>query len=236
MKSLLGLFAVLLIMSVGYICAQSPVDEYGNIIPDDEFGHLGYFSDKLKADSVSVGTIVIYKDTRETTGHFLRHYYGVSSFLTKVFKLSPEKFKMIFGGEGERRTKLYIGPAGTSNLHGIELDETLRGKISKDTLFDWECIDCDPVVFINGFIFREGMVYLARALLANPGTISVIKIGRVEYLSKTAKERRELKKEIRDMLIQSGLRNLKRVRLRFAKGSFAFVYIIPTRRSSGLKG
>lgn len=211
--------------------AQTKIDEYGGIIADDESGRLDYFAAQLKKDKNAKGTIIIYKHRLETTGKFLRHFYGVKNFLVKALDVSPDKFSVVFGGEEVRRTEIWLSESKneTVKFDNKILDETLNGKIMKRTLFDTECIECDPVVFIDGFIFREGLEYFAKALLANPNTNALIEVSKAEY--RTRKKRTELINEILDILVKDTKISKNRIEIQFtspkSEVSYASFYIIP---------
>ena len=210
--------------------AQTKIDEYGAIITDDEYFRLSHFVvEELKKDKDSRVTIIIYKDKSETTGKFLRHFYGVEDFLIKAFDISPDKFSVVFGGEDKRRTEIWLSKSKNDAIkfENKMLDETLAGKINQKLLFDYNCIDCDESPFINQFIFREGFDYLAKALKANPNTVALINIPKVEYVSKTAKEKSELLVEIKNRIIEKNEISKNRIKIQFTSGNFAFFYIIP---------
>lgn len=223
------LLCIILIAFSQTAFAQTKIDEYGGLITDDEYGHIVYFLEELKKDENTFGTLIIYKDKSETTGKFLRHFYGIKSFLADVFAVSPDKFSVVFGGEETRRTEVWLSKSKmeADKFKSKFLDETLVGNINKKVLFDINCIDCDESPFINQFIFREGFDYLAKALKANPKTFALIKIPKVEYVSKTAKEKSELLAEIKNRIIEKNEISKNRIKIQFTSGNFATFYIIP---------
>ena len=231
----LNYFLALLLLGIGTLKGQTMIDRYSAISNDDEFGHLFNFADKLKSNANKTGMILISKDESETVGSFLRHFYGVRAFMISTFGVSPNRFEVVYGGDGRRDTAMYLQSVDSQKrFTSFELDETLRGKITKRTLFDYTCLDCDQSPFINQFIFREGMQYLAKVLLANPGTYSKIFISRVESLSRTPKERKKLRNEIYDRLTRNSLKSTNRVTLQFVNGIDAKIYIFP-RLSPGIR-
>lgn len=212
------------------VLTQIKIDDYGALISEDESGHLDNLVAKLREDSIAEATFVIYKDKAEPTGRFLRHFYGVKDFMIEIYKVSPEKLSIVFGGDNTRRTEIWLSQSKeeAAKFENKVLDETLVGKINRKTLFDYNCIDCDESPFINQFIFREGVDYLAETLKANPHTKAVIEIARVKYLSKTAKERKELLNQIFDKIEKKQIRRNK-ISIRFTSGIWAKFYIIPVR-------
>ena len=227
MRKILPILFVLMISQIAF--AQTKIDEYGKIISDDEGACLYYFVEKLKNDKDAKGAIIIYKDKFETTGKFLRHFHGVKSFLIESLGISPNRFSLVFGGENLRRTEVWLSKSDDEKLKfdAKPLDETLNGKIVKTTLFDIECLDCDQVVFINQFIFREGLEYFARAVQANPNTTALIEISKVEYVSKTRTEKQKLVNKIFEVLVKDNKISKDRIKIRFKSGYNASFYIIP---------
>lgn len=228
-RNFLCLFLAILFSSA--VFAQTQIDEYGPIISDDESARLFNFAEQLKNDEANIGTIVIHKDKSETTGRFLRHFYGVKDFLIEAFDIAPKRFSIVFGGEDVRRTQIWLSKSKkeASKFESKILDETLAGKISRRILFDYNCLDCDESPFVNQFIFREGIDYLANALRANSRTKAIIKIGGVEYLSKSSKEKKDLLKNIFERLEKNKIRR-NRVAVQFTSGMLARFYIIPVKR------
>lgn len=210
------------------VFSQTKIDEYGKIITDDESARLYNFVEQLKKDKTVSGTLVIYKDKSETTGKFLRHFYGVKSILMNSFGVSPDSFSIVFGGEDIRRTEIWLNNSKeeSSKFESKILDETLAGKINRKTLFDNNCIDCDESPFINQFIFGAGLDYLAEALKANPDTSALIQIAKVEYLAESTKERKDLINLIFDRLKKSQIPK-DRISVKFIRGVEAKFYIIP---------
>lgn len=227
MRKILPILFVLLISQIAF--AQTKIDEYGKIIPDDEYFRLTYFLEQLKEDKNFKGTIVIQKDKFETTGKFLRHFHGVKSFLIESLGISSDRFSLVFGGENVHQTELWLSKSDDEKLKfdAKPLDETLNGKITKTTLFDSECLDCDQVVFINQFIFREGLEYFARAVQANPNTTALIEISKVEYVSRTRTEKQKLVNKIFEVLVKDNKISKDRIKIRFKSGYNASFYIIP---------
>lgn len=223
------LLVVLLLAGAISNVSQTDLDRYGGLSPEDEFGHLIYFADTLKTKPTTKASVIIYKDERETAGAFLRYFYGIQAFMTTALGVSPDRFDVIYAGQNVRKTEIYLQAVGEKRaIPTSRLDDVLQGEINKKTLFDTACIDCDSSPFINQFIFREGIDYLANALIANPNTDSVVEIPRVESLSKTSREQLNLSREIYERLAQNGLLSQKRVKLRFVKGIFARIYVFPS--------
>lgn len=227
MRKILPILFVLMISQITF--TQTKIDEYGKIISDDEYFRLAYFLEQLKEDKKFKGTIVIQKNKFETPGKFLRHFHGVKSFLIESLGISPDRFSLVFGGENLRQTELWLSKSDNEKLKfdAKSLDETLNGKITKTTLFDSECLDCDQVVFINQFIFREGLEYFARAVQANPNTTALIEISKVEYVSKTRTEKQKLVNKIFEVLVKDNKISKNRIKIRFKSGYNASFYIIP---------
>jgi hypothetical protein len=228
MKSVLSILFILLVWQISF--AQTESAEYGGVIPDEEYAYLSIFADKLNKNADTKGIIIIHKHKTEPVGHFLRHFYGVRNYLINQFSAPAERFSVLYGGEVEgRRTEMRIikGESEKSNFPKEALDETLSGKIRQKTLFDEECIDCDPVVFINESIFIEGLDYFARALKENPNTNALIEISKVEYVSKTRKEKKELTNKIFEVLVKDNKISRDRIKIKFKSGMTASFYIIP---------
>ncbi len=227
------LIFVLFLICHNFTFAQTKFDEYGGVIADDESARLEYLAAQLKNEKNAKGTIIIYKHKLETTGKFLRHFYGVRNFLVKAIGVSPDRFSVLFGGEDVRRTEIWISDSKneTVKFDNKVLDETLDGKITKRTLFDRECIECDPAVFIDGFIFRDGLEYFAKALLANPNTNALIEVSKVEYISRTRKERTELINKILSILVKDNKISENRIKIQFTSArsvvAYASFYIVP---------
>ena len=224
------LLCLILIASSQWVLAQTKFDEYGALLSEDESARLYNFAGQLKESGAVEGTLIIYKDKSETTGKFLRHFYGVKSFLIESFSISPEKVSIVFGGESTRRTEMWLSKSKeeSSKFESEIFDEKLAGKINRKILFDYNCLDCDESPFVNQFIFREGIDYLAEVLKANPKTKAIIKIAKVEFVSKTTKEKRYLLNEIFDRLRKKQVQR-KKVSVQFTSGNWAKFYIIPSK-------
>jgi hypothetical protein len=155
----------------------------------------------------------------------------VRNFLVKAIGVSPDRFSVVFGGEDVRKTEIWISNSKneTVRFNNKVLDETLGGKIKKRILFDRECIECDPAVFINGFIFREGLEYFAKALLANPNSNALIEVSKTEYRAR--RERTKLSNEILNILVKDKKISKNRIKIQFTLFksivAYASFYIVP---------
>ncbi|CAN5233286.1 hypothetical protein BH20ACI1_BH20ACI1_00410 [soil metagenome] len=93
-------------------------------------------------------------------------------------------------------------------------------------MFDENCLDCDTSPFVHQFILREGVDYLAKALVSNPNFNALLTIARVENTSKFFGERSKLTKEILGRFRSKGIQR-NRVTIQFTSGIDVRFYIVP---------
>lgn len=226
MKKILTVLFILLISQVAF--SQTKFDEYGYLIPDNEGARLYDVFQEFSENKDSKIYILINKEKKMAFGKFLRYFYGVKAFLSN-FNITKESIKMIMGEEKDKQlTQIYFVKNNNPSLvfKEVSVENKLQEKITKKSLFDTNCTDCDESPFIKQFIFREGLDYLAIALKANPTSNALLEVGRVEYLSRTVKERKELTKQIFGRLKKNGI-GKERVSIQFNSGNIASFYIIP---------
>ena len=231
MKEILSLILLLLISQSAF--AQTKIDEYDrrNLFDDDEFARLGNFAIALNNNPKDKGYLIVHKSENVGTGKFLRRFFGVKRVLTDFMGIKPERFQIIAGKERkEMLTEFWLVSDGEKvpDFPTLSLEAKLNEPITKKSLFDYECIGCDPAVIIDFFIFNEGLEYFAEALKANPNSNALIIVGKNEFISKTRKERKDLIEEISEVLTKKNHISKNRIKIQFTKSDFAKLYLIPT--------
>lgn len=213
------------LMSAQFLFAQIKADEYPKLINDDQSARLDAFAALLREQDKSKGLIFTYKQEREPLGRFLRHLYGVKLYLSRSQNINPDRLVLLTGEAKERKTELWIIPEGKSlpTLKSISIEKELSKKIRKTTVFDTHCMDCDPVVFLDLPVFKEGLEFYSAALKANPGSTALIVIGETASQKERNKVSREIFKGLKDNQIDKN-----RIEIRFnKKSSFTNFYVVP---------
>ena len=207
-------------------------DEFGYLDTDSESARLDAFAEELMKNPTSQGYILGYDESHIPFGKFLRRIYGDKNYLVESRGLvEPNRIVVALGGYRETfTTELWIVPKGapppktTSPLSGIPAD------IKEPVKFDYECMNCEPVVFIDLPILREGLEYYAQALNKNAGTRAEIKMCPSSFVN-----RRESLKALRrakTLLPNKYQINPRRINLRLFHGcKFADLqfWILPNR-------
>jgi hypothetical protein len=220
---------ILILAAVGH--AQTKIDEYEKLISDDEYFRLLNLADKLKEDSGSSAAVVMYAPARLPRGAFLRYFYGVGETLVR-FGISGSRVRLVYGGQAKtRRTELWVLDPGQNlpDRAGRSVTELIDEPISRRTLFDWRCLDCDLTPFIDQLIFGDGIDHCVAVLTTHPNVSGEFLIGRVAYVSQTRREQAEIRKRITDELVLNGKISKARVRISFTRSNFAMVYLITDR-------
>jgi hypothetical protein len=221
------IFLLVLTSVGGHVFAQTEVDTFGSLPDDDVYARVEHFGAAVKRIPGSIGHAVIHKAQYQPIGAFLRYIRGIedlwqrqgNSNATLVIHAGTEKpdlehhFWIVKGVE-------------TFSVDVLSIDERIEKRLVKRTLFDRQCIGCDPAVLLHQWIFREGIDYFGRALKANKGSSAEIIIGRNEFVSGTRKERAKLTQNIRRTLTKYSIPN-RRIRIRFVNSMFASFYIMP---------
>lgn len=213
------------------LIAQIKVTEYGIVGTDEESNYIDILATEVMNKPSSKGLIIVHKGTNMSTGEFLRHFLGIKRYWSH--RLPSEKLIMI---TGEERKEFYVEmllipeSAKGSEFKTISLEEKLEEKVTTKTLFDKECIICEPTVNISLHIFQEGLDFLAQALKANPNTYALIEIDSHRNASGNRKERLNLTQEILDRLVKTRKIPRNRIKIRFTSGdTYAKFYIVPTK-------
>lgn len=208
--------------------AQEKIDQYVQMPRDYEGGHLFHFSDRLKNEPGARGLIVINKPRVIDTGRFLRRVHGIRDL---IISLGTDRRRLdVYAGEERDRmlTRIWLIHAGEKPpvFGALSLKDLLKEKITKRTLFDSECLDCDLSPFIDQYIFREGLDHYAAALKANPGSRARIIVGRTGLYT-AARERRKLVSLILGRLVKNHRIRRNRIMIRFINSGSAGLYIVP---------
>ncbi|HRH44487.1 MAG TPA: hypothetical protein PKY82_22820 [Pyrinomonadaceae bacterium] len=224
MKKTLAMLFVLIISQI--IFAQTKIDEYERLNSDAESGRLTMLHSYILESPNSKGQILIYPKEKTPLGKILRHIYGIraytgldnSSLIIETGRERKKPFNEIWLiKEGEKKI----------SINSVSYEDKLNDKIKKKTLFDRECILCEPTVDLDQYIFRQGLDYFAKALKANPKASALIEIATVQYLSETKKERRELIAKIYNSLVKKHLIKQSRIKIEFIGSDNASFYLIP---------
>lgn len=211
--------------------AQEKIDRYGPLPREIEAVHLEYLAGRLKNERGARAVIVINKPRVIRTGWFLRKIHGVRKFLASM-GADNRRFDVYAGVEREHMlTRVWlVRPGDKPPVFGaLSLDDLLKEKISKRTLFDTDCFDyCDLSPFIEEPVFPDGLDYYAAALKANPGSTARIILGSGEKY-KTGKAQRKLVSLILGRLVKKHRIRRNRITIRFINSYSAGLYIIPKR-------
>lgn len=213
------------LLATQFLFAQTKIDEYPKLINDDQSARLDAFAGMLQEQKSSKGLIIIYKQEKEPLGRFLRHLYGVKLYLSRSQNIDPDRIILSVGEAKKRKTELWIISEAKSlpTLKAISVETELNKKITKNTAFDSHCMDCDPVVFLDLPVFKEGLAFYSTALKANPDSTALIIIGEI----KNQKERDKLSKMIFKGLEDNQI-NKDRIKIKFNRRSaFTNFYVVP---------
>jgi hypothetical protein len=212
--------------------AQEKIDQYGQMPRDFEAGHLFHLSERLKNEPGTRCVIVINKSRIIDTGRFLRRVHGIREFIDG--DIDRRRLDVYAGEERDRMlTRIWlVRPGEKPPVFGaFSLSDLLARKITKPTLFDSECLDCDNSPFIDQPLFPEGLDHYAAALKANPGSSARIIVGRTGLYT-TARERRKLVSQILRRLVKKHRIKRNRITIRFINSNSAGLYIIPKKIST----
>lgn len=216
------------------LVAQEKIDQYVPMPRDYEGGHLFRFADRLKNEPGARGLIVINKPRVVDTGRFLRRVHGVRDLIISL-GIDRRRFDVYAGEERDRMlTRIWlVRPGDKPPVFGaLSLKDLLKEKITKQTQFDSECLDCDLTPLIDQPLFPEGLDHYAAALKANPGSRARIIVGRAE-IYKSAKNQKKLVSLILGRLVKKHRIKRNRITIRFINSGSADLYIIPKRTSPG---
>lgn len=230
-----SIFVLLLLLLSDSASAQTKIDEYNRLIADDEYFHLANVAEKMKADDRLSSAVVISSQRGSAAGSSLRYFYGVGEAISR-FGIARDRIHLIYAGEGpNRETQLWLLRPGEAlaQKSGRNIAELSGRVFSRNTLYDYECLDCDRTPFIDQGIFSGGLEHVVSALKANPSASVDIRIGRVDFVSRSRRDQAQLRRSIMDKVVRSGNIGTSRVRIRFTGGTFAYVYLIlPNRDAS----
>ena len=227
---IIGLLIVSLAFNLSAI-SQTLEDRFGKLLDDDIYARIDNFCSLVERKPDSIGHAVFHKQTGEPLGAFLRYFHGVER-VWKSRGCDPARLVMHAGeDQDEPIQEFWLAlPGQVFRPDATDLQNRLTQKLIGRTLFDYQCIGCDPAVFLKLWIFRDGLDYAAAALKANPHSFAEYVIGINAYVSGTLQERRDLRKEIiGELRRKSGNPHLM-VAIRFVRHSmFAKAYLVARR-------
>lgn len=228
MKKILTVFIILFISQ--FVVAQTKIDEYEKLISEDEGVRLHRISQEFLQNKDSKIYILINKEKKMPFGRFLRYFYGVKHWLTRD-GISKEAIVMLAGEEKDKQFTQFWFVRNNENppvFKEISIEEKPQEKITKKTLFDTNCIDCDESPFIKLGMFREGLDYVAEAMLKNPNCKFIAEIQVPNYYSKKdeLKQRNELIKLIIEGLKKHQISRNK-ISIKFSLGDEVKFYLVP---------
>jgi hypothetical protein len=232
MKKILNIFFVLLISQVGY--AQEIIAEYGRLISDDEYFRLVHLDNKISENNnKSKIHILINKEKGMPLGLFLRYFYGLRDVIIESGGVQKESLIVEAGEEQNKQlTRIWIVKNGEDmpTFNKMSIDEKLSERLTKKTLFDSNCIECDESPFIKKYIFREGLDLLSDQLKAHSGYRALIdiQVSSAFYTSKRAWNR-ERTRRLDEIVTRMRANKIPRNKysIRFSEGLFAKIYLLP---------
>lgn len=143
------------------------VDDFQFLDSDSESARLDGFAIELEKESLSRGYIISYNQRDIPPGRFLRRIYGDKRYLVEGRGIEASRIVVINGGyRGEFRTELWLVPNGGSPPKPTPTVFDVSNRLPLK--FDHDCLICEPAVFIDLLIFREGLEYYAEELRARP--------------------------------------------------------------------
>jgi hypothetical protein len=162
-----------MVVTVGLACAQTKFDSYTRLVTtDDEAARLDAFYEELHNQPGTRGYLVGYNDSVTPPGVFLRRLYGDQTYLTELRGLQPDRISVIEGGYRDKLiTELWVAPPN------IAPPVKPNGNVSTATkpfLFDDECLECSPPVFLDLPGLGSGLKFYAAALRGAPKARAVI--------------------------------------------------------------
>lgn len=218
------LLLLVILMFIQNITAQTKIDEFGAMPYDDITSRLENAHQLVRDNPKQQAYFVIYKPKNTPTGKFARHFYGIQNFWVKFLRFPSSQIEMAAGEEREELlTQIWQIDENLKvpDVKTISLREKITEKIKEKTLFDSDCIVCepDPSVPLSLF-YGDGLKFYAEALKANPQTQALIQM-RKNYRIKV----------MRDKLIKDYGIEAKRIKFQIKKSlpgaSDARFYIVP---------
>jgi hypothetical protein len=236
--TIMGIFFGLLISQAAF--GQEKIAEYGRLISDDEYFNLVRLYDKVSEKTENKESkiyILINKEKKMPLGLFLRYFYGVRDLITESGGVDKESLIVEAGEEQDRQlTRIWIVKKRETlpPFNKISINEKLNQVITKKTLFDSNCIECDESPFIKKYIFGEGLDFLSNQLRANADYKALIdvQVSSAFFTSKRTwnRERNRRLNEIISRLKANKIPR-KRFSIRFSEGSYAKIYLLPNRNA-----
>ena len=222
MRKMLLLSVILMLLQ--NVSAQTKIDEFGAITYDDISARLENAYQLVKDEPNQKAYFVINKPENIPLGKFARYFYGIQNFWTKYMRLPSSQIEMAAGEEKEElSTQIWKinGKLKFPDVETISLQDKIKGKITEKTLFDSDCIDCEPDPPIPLSIFYgDGLKFYAEALKANPQTQALIEM-RKNYRIKVMRT-----KLIKEYGIEAG-RIKFQIKKSLPDASDARFYIVP---------
>jgi hypothetical protein len=152
---------------VGQTTAATKFDSYGRLTTDDEAAHLDLFEEQLRTHPELRGYLVGYNQPTIAPGVFLRRLYGDQRYLVEARGLTPDRIAVVDGGYRSmftfelwlvRNDQVLPAPTATSPP---------RESAGARELFDEECLECSPAVFLDLYAFSDGLKFYAATLQNN---------------------------------------------------------------------
>lgn len=143
--------------------AQTKIDSYGRLPTDDESAHLDRFRIELARRPEMRGYVVGYNnDSTVPRGAFLRRLYGDRAYLNRG--LEPDRLSVIDGGYRDNLTiELWIVPADAKPPVPEPALSPVHDRTTK-FLFDEECLECSPAVFLDLSALESSLGFYAAEL------------------------------------------------------------------------
>ena len=162
--------------SAASVFGQTKFDSYGRLPTDDEAAHLDLFYEELRNHPNLRGYLVGYTDSSVPPGVFLRRLYGDHAYLTQMRGVERSRLSVIEGGYQDKfAIELWVAPVNatppspTPNATRV-FDPTRR------FLFDEECLECAPAVFLDLPGLGDGLKFYAAACRKAPGSRALIMV------------------------------------------------------------
>jgi hypothetical protein len=210
------------------IAAQTKFDSYGRLVTDDEAAHLDLFDEQLRNHPNTRGYLVGYNDPSVPPGVFLRRLYGDQQYLTEIRGLEPNRLSVIDGGYRDRFTiEMWIAPLNSMPPSPAP-NATHVFEPTQRFLFDKECLECQPVVFLDLPGLGAGIKFYAAALHDASRSLIVVRPGQeTSSVRALADARRAKRKLTRQYGIASNRIAIRLAHRRKDNMAIAEMWVIP---------
>jgi hypothetical protein len=175
--------------------AQTKFDSYGRLVTDDEAAHLDLFDVELNHPNTR-GYLIGYNDASVPRGVFLRRLYGDQAYLTEMRGLEPNRLSVIDGGYRDKFTiEMWVAPTNAPPPSPAP-NATHVFDPTKRFLFDEECLECSPAVFLDLPGLGAGLKFYAGALRDEARGLIIVRPGQETSAARALTDARRAKRRL----------------------------------------